>query len=87
MRKTVTAGLAAVHICATMRAARPRCEPSLHRVFALLFANVAALAHAAALRRLAVVLPDFIAALWREGIDPNPGRPYGLHRHLATIGA
>ncbi len=74
-------------ICAEMRAERPRCEPSLHRVFALLLANMAVLALAALSQTLALVLPGFIAALWREGINPNPGRPYALHRHLATVGA
>ena len=74
-------------ICATMRAARPRCEPSLHRVFALPLANIEVLAHAVLARTLSIVLPTFIAALWREGINPNPGRPYALRRHLATVGA
>ena len=74
-------------ICAAMRAARPRCEPSLHRVFALLLANIEVLAHAVLSRTLSIVLQTFIAALWREGINPNPGRPYALRRHLATVGA
>jgi hypothetical protein len=74
-------------LCAAMRAARPRCEPSLHRVFALLLANMAALAHAVLSRTLSLVLPGFITALWREGLNPNPGRPYALRRHLATVGA
>jgi putative transposase len=73
-------------LCAAMRAERPRCEPSLHRVFALLLANMAVLALAVLSRTLAVVLPGFIAALWREGLNPNPGRPYALRRHLATVG-
>ena len=74
-------------ICARMRAARPHWEPSLHRVFALLLANIEVLAHAVLARTLSIVLPTFIAALWREGINPNPGRPYALRRHLATVGA
>lgn len=63
--------------------------PSLHRVFALLVANMAVLALAVLSRTLAIVLPGFIAAfsLWREGLNPNTGRPYALLRHLATVGA
>lgn len=74
-------------LCAAMRAERPRCEPSLHRVFSLLLSNMAALAQAAVSRTLSLVLPGFIAALWREGVNPNPGRPYALRQHLATVGA
>ena len=74
-------------ICAAMRAERPTCEPSLHRVFALLLANLALLSAAVALGQLRSVLPGFIAALWREGLNPNPGRHYALHRHLTTVAA
>jgi hypothetical protein len=74
-------------ICAAMRAERPRCEPSLHRVFALILVNIAVLVNAVVLGTLRQVLPSFIAALWREGLNPNPGRPYAFRRHLATVGA
>lgn len=74
-------------ICAAMRAERPRCEPSLHRVFALLLANLALLSAAVARGQLRRLLPGFVAALWREGLNPNPGRPYAFHRHLATVAA
>jgi len=74
-------------LCAAMRQERPRCEPSLHRVFALLLANLALLSAAVALRQLGRFLPGFITALWREGLNPNPGRPYALHRHLTTVAA
>ena len=30
-------------------------------------------------------LDAFRAALWREGVNPNPGRPYARERHLATV--
>jgi hypothetical protein len=73
-------------ICAAMRAARPACEPSLHRVFALLLANFASLRAAAANRQLRPTLQQFIDALWREGVNPNPGRPYARRRHLAAVG-
>jgi putative transposase len=75
-------------ICAVMRAERPGCEPSQHRVFALLLGNLGRLLVAAAegARALRAALRVFIAALWREGVNPNPGRPYAAIRHLASVG-
>lgn len=74
-------------ICAAMRRARP-CEPSLHRVFALLLTNLghllAKFAESQAAFRTA--LRSFEAALWREGVNPNPGRPYAARRHLLSVG-
>jgi hypothetical protein len=49
-------------ICAAMRAERPSCEASLHRVFALLLANLALLSAASALGQLRRLLPGFVAA-------------------------
>jgi hypothetical protein len=75
-------------ICAAMRTERPHCEPSLNRVFALLLVNFGRLLTAATQGRAAfrAALRSFIAALWREGINPNPGRPYAARRHLASVG-
>jgi len=74
-------------ICAAMRTERPRCEPSQYRVFALLLANLGSLIEAAAAgrREFRDRLDAFCAALWREGVNPNPGRPYARERHLATV--
>lgn len=74
-------------ICAAMRTERPRCEPSQYRVFALMLANLGSLVEAAAVGRrvLRERLETFRAALWREGVNPNPGRPYARERHLATV--
>lgn len=74
-------------ICTAMRVER-RCEPSLHRVFALLLTNLGRLLAAAAEGRTAfrAALHPFIAALWREGVNPNPGRPYAARRHLLSVG-
>ena len=74
-------------ICAAMRIERPRCEPSQYRVFALLLANLGSLVETAAAGRRALLarLEAFRAALWREGVNPNPGRPYARERHLATV--
>lgn len=73
-------------ICAIMRTVRPRCEPSLLRVFALLLANLAWLAAAFGTTSFDAELERFCVALWREGTNPNPGRPYARERHLATVG-
>lgn len=75
-------------ICAVMRAERRRCEPSTYRVFALLLANLGTLVEAAAAGRRALRdrVVAFREALWREGVNPNPGRPYARERHLATVG-
>jgi hypothetical protein len=73
-------------ICAAMRAERSRCEPSLLRVFALLLKNLAQLAAAYRAGQLAPALIPFVAALWREGVNPNPGRHYASTRHLVSVG-
>jgi hypothetical protein len=72
-------------ICAAMRAERPRCQPSEYRVFALVLANLGSLVSAATLGRrvLRDRLQTFWVALWREGVNPNPGRQYARERHLA----
>lgn len=73
-------------ICAIMRAERRRCDPSLLRVFALLLANLGRLAAAFGTRTFVPEIERFAAALWREGINPNPGRPYARERHISTVG-
>lgn len=73
-------------ICACMRAERPRCQPSLMRVFALLLANLGRLAAASGTRAFSHEIDRFIVALWREGTNPNPGRRCARDRHLATVG-
>jgi hypothetical protein len=73
-------------ICAAMRNERPRCEPSTLRVFALVLANLPRLADAYGTRRYRDEIRRFVVSLWREGVNPNPGRPYARERHLATVG-
>ncbi len=73
-------------ICAIMRAERPRCDPSLLRVFALLLANLGRLAAAFGTAVFAHEIARFSSALWREGVNPNPGRPYARERHISTVG-
>jgi putative transposase len=72
-------------ICGAMRRHRRRCEPSPLRVFALVLANLPRLAAAYRTRGFRDELRRFCAALWREGVNPNPGRPYARERHLATV--
>jgi hypothetical protein len=63
-------------ICALMRRCRPDVEPSPYRVTALLLMHLPSIIAALGTRRLTAVLENFISALWREGVNPNPGRPY-----------
>lgn len=70
-------GMALSHdICALMRRCRPDVEPSQYRVNALLLLHLPSIIAAIGTHRLAAVVEAFIAALWREGVNPNPGRPY-----------
>lgn len=71
-------------ICAAMRAQRPNSDPSLLRVFALLLCNLGKLAAGYRTGRFRQVLDEFVAALWREGVNPNPGRPYAREFHLGS---
>jgi len=72
-------------VCAAMRKERPRCEPSTLRVFALILANLQRIAAAYGTRGFQDELRRFSETLWREGVNPNPGRPYARERHLATV--
>ena len=74
-------------ICAAMRRERPRCDPSLLRVFKVLLSNLVELRAAFGTSAFHARLEAFCAALWREGVNPNPGRPYARERHLAAVAA
>jgi len=63
-------------LCALMRRCDPIVEPSPYRVTAILLMYLPSIIAAIATRRLSSVLRSFEAALWREGVNPNPGRPY-----------
>ena len=63
-------------LCALMRRCDPGVEPSPFRVTAILLMYFPSIIAAVATRRLPSVLRSFEAALWREGVNPNPGRPY-----------
>jgi len=72
-------------ICALMRRARPQVEPSFQRVMMLVLANLPGLVAAVAARRSRRVFEHFEVALWREGKNPNPGRPYCVSRYAAEL--
>ena len=63
-------------ICAQMRRERPDVEPSLYRVTALVLGYLPQILRASTAGRYRKVIESFHRALWREGANPNPGRPY-----------
>jgi putative transposase len=72
-------------ICARMRMLRPAIQPSPERVLALLLGNFIALVTAASTRSQRAVFTSFMTALWREGTNPNPGRPYATLRYAREV--
>lgn len=70
-------GMVLAHdLCAMMRRCRPKIEPSPYRVTALLLMFLPSIIASLGTRKQSVVLTSFESALWREGVNPNPGRPY-----------
>lgn len=65
-----------MEICGLMRKAKSRAEPSLFRVTALLLRSLPRLLEAMGTERQQVEFQAFVHALWKEGVNPNPGRPY-----------
>jgi len=79
-------GMALSHnICTLMRRARPDCEPSQFRVTALVLRSLPEIIAAVGSERMQSVLEDFEHALWREGTNPNPGRPYRSVRYAQEL--
>lgn len=72
-------------IIAHMRRERPRKEASLYRVMTLLLGYLPMVATATGTRRLRDIMIAFEAALWREGVNPNPGRPYAVGRYAREV--
>ena len=66
----------ATQVCAAMRQLRPTLEPSLQRVTVLLLGYLPRIIEAIGSRAHHRALREFERALWREGVNPNPGRPY-----------
>ena len=70
-------GIVLAHdICALMRRKRPDKEPSPHRITALVLGSLPDILRAISTPQEQPVLAAFERALWREGVNPNPGRPY-----------
>ena len=63
-------------ICAQMRRAQPDKEPSPHRVTVLVLNSLPDIIRYLDTPQEQPVLAAFVRALWREGVNPNPGRPY-----------
>jgi hypothetical protein len=78
--------LLAQNVCAAMHAERPGCAPSIHRVAILVVSWLPDIARAAhSQERLDACLLAFIQALWREGRNPNPGRPYMTEDYIDLL--
>lgn len=74
---TLIAALLSREICAQMRKNRPTHEPSEQRVMQMLVANLPELVAALPTKSTRCkrrVFEYFEQALWREGLNPNPGR-------------
>ena len=79
-------GIVLAHdICAQMRRVRPDKEPSPHRVTALVLGSLLDILRALGTPQELPVLAAFERALWREGVNPNPGRPYTGTQYGAEI--
>jgi putative transposase len=63
-------------ICGLMRREKPGCEPSPYRVTSLLLMYLPSIIATLGTRKLRPALKAFERALWRECVNPNPGRPY-----------
>jgi len=72
-------------ISAHMRRAHPTIEPSLYRVMTLLLGYLPTIVAAVGTRHLKDVMLAFEAALWTEGANPNPGRPYAVSRYAVEV--
>jgi len=82
---SLLAVILAQDISAQMRRVRPEIEPSLYRVTTLLLGYLPNIIDKLGTRYLRETLIAFEAALWREGTNPNPGRPYAVERYAREV--
>jgi putative transposase len=82
---TLIGALLSQEICAQMRRARPGVEPSDQRVMMLVLANLPRLIAVLGSRSARRTFEHFVLALWREGVNPNPGRPYVVTRYAREL--
>jgi hypothetical protein len=72
-------------LCAHMRQVKPECEPSPHRIYALLLQVLPGILQDLGTEREIKTLKAFVKALWKEGVNPNPGRPYTGTRYAKEL--
>jgi IS4 transposase len=82
---SLLAVILAQDISAHMRRLRPGKEPSLYRVMTLLLGYLPQILAKLGTRYLRQTLIAFEAALWREGTNPNPGRPYAVEKYAMEV--
>jgi len=82
---TLIGMLLAHEICAQMRREKPEREPSPHRVAMLVLGALPGMVASLGTRRYREEVAAFVTALWREGVNPNPGRPYAAHRYAREL--
>ncbi|MCP4449611.1 MAG: hypothetical protein GY811_30415 [Myxococcales bacterium] len=68
-----------------MRRERPNIEPSLYRVTALVLGYLPTILAAGTASEFRKVVEHFEQALWREGVNPNPGRHYKASLYAREI--
>ncbi len=72
-------------LCALLRRSHPKVEPSPYRVLALVLTYIPSIVAALGSRHITSVLRTFEVALLREGLNPNPGRPYRSAIYAARL--
>lgn len=72
-------------VCAEMRRSRPGIEPSPFRVYAVLLGHLPLLLRAFGTPCWSAECDALIAALWREGANPNPGRQYKSTEYARAV--
>jgi putative transposase len=82
---SLLAVILAQDINAHMRRLRPGKEPSLYRVMTLLLGYLPHIVARLGTRYLRNTMIAFEAALWREGTNPNPGRPYAVEKYAWEV--
>jgi len=83
---TLLAVVLGLLVCSWMRQRRPRCEPSPWRVTTLVLEWLPDLARTAGHSSFWVTFAAFERVLWREGVNPNPGRPYTATQYTLELG-
>ncbi len=75
-----------LRVCSWMRGQHPRREPSAWRVTSLVLEWLPEIARTAGRPESWLTFNAFEAALWREGVNPNPGRKYTATKYTFELG-